>query len=97
MIIRISIALLRLFARVVPARDREQWLAEWESELHARRERLTKSHRLTRRQELDMFRRVLGSVHDAPWLRRQFTLDADVVHDLKHGARLLLRSQPSPC
>ncbi len=39
-----------------------------------------------------MFRRVLGSFHDAAWLRRQFTLDADLVHDCKHGARLLARS-----
>lgn len=92
MIVRLSLALLRLFARVVPARDREQWLAEWESELHARRARLMVRHRLTREQEPDMFRRVLGSLRDAAWLRRQFTLDADVVHDVKHGARLLLRT-----
>lgn len=38
-----------------------------------------------------MFRRVLGSVHDAAWLRRQFTRDADLVHDLRFGARLLRR------
>ena len=92
MIFRLSLALLRLFARVVPARDRDEWLAEWESELHARRARLTGRHRLTQEQELDMFRRVLGSFRDAAWLRRQFTLDADFVHDLKHGARLLARS-----
>ena len=58
MIFRLSLALLRLFARVVPARDRDEWLAEWESELHARRARLTGRHRLTHEQELDMFRRV---------------------------------------
>jgi putative ABC transport system permease protein len=92
MIFRLSLALLRLFARVVPERDRDEWLAEWESELHARRARLTMRHRLTREQELDMFRRVLGSLYDATWLRRQFTLDADLVHDVKHGARLLARS-----
>ena len=39
-----------------------------------------------------MFRRVLGSFHDAAWLRRQFTLDADLVHDLRYGVRLLRRS-----
>jgi putative ABC transport system permease protein len=92
MIFRLSFALLRLFARMVPARDRDEWLAEWESELHARRLRLMVRHRLTHEQELDMFRRVLGSFHDAAWLRRQFTLDADLVHDIKHGARLLSRS-----
>lgn len=92
MIFRLSLALLRLFARVVPARDRDEWLAEWESELHARRARLTVRQRLTHEQELDMFRRILGSFRDAAWLRRQFTLDADLVHDAKHGARLLARS-----
>ena len=39
-----------------------------------------------------MFRRVLGSVHDAAWLRRQFTRDADLVHDMRYGARLLRRN-----
>lgn len=39
-----------------------------------------------------MFRRVLGSFHDAAWIRRQFTLDADVMHDLRYGARLLRRT-----
>jgi putative ABC transport system permease protein len=39
-----------------------------------------------------MFRRVVGSFHDAAWLRRQFTSDADFIHDLRYGARLLRRS-----
>jgi putative ABC transport system permease protein len=41
---------------------------------------------------MDLFRRILGSFHDAAWLRRQFTLDADLVHDIRHGARVLRRS-----
>ena len=39
-----------------------------------------------------MFRRVLGSFRDAAWLRRQFTRDADLVHDLGYGTRLLRRN-----
>lgn len=39
-----------------------------------------------------MLRRVLGSLHDAAWLRRQFTRDADLVHDMRHGARLLRKN-----
>ena len=39
-----------------------------------------------------MFRRVLGSFHDAAWLRRQFTRDADLVQDVRYGARLLRRN-----
>jgi putative ABC transport system permease protein len=38
---------------------------------------------------MTLFRRALGSIADAAWLRRQFTRDSDVVHDLRHGARVL--------
>jgi putative ABC transport system permease protein len=92
MIFRLSLALLRAFARLVPRRQRAEWLQEWESELYARRARLASRHALTRQQEVDMFRRVLGSFRDAAWLRRQFTRDADLVHDMRYGARLLRRS-----
>ena len=30
---------------------------------------------------MELLRRALGSLPDAAWLRRQFTLDADAVHD----------------
>jgi putative ABC transport system permease protein len=92
MMFRLSLALLRLFAWIVPARQRDAWIQEWESELRSRRARLRARHALTERQEVDMFRRVLGSFHDAAWLRRQFTLDADIMHDLRYGARLLVRT-----
>jgi putative ABC transport system permease protein len=39
-----------------------------------------------------MFRRAVGSFYDAAWLRRQFTRDADLLHDLRYAARLLRRS-----
>ena len=83
MILRLSLAALRLIARLVPAGDRVSWLREWEAELLDRRARLASRARLTRQQEVDMLRRVLGSFHDAAWLRRQFTRDADLVHDLR--------------
>jgi len=92
LILRAAELLLRLVARIVPLRDRDEWLREWQAELSARREQLITRHALTRRQEVHMFRRVLGSVHDAAWLRRQFTRDADIVHDLRYGARLLRRN-----
>ena len=41
---------------------------------------------------MDLLRRSLGALPDAAWLRRQFTADADVVHDLRHGARMLRKS-----
>jgi putative ABC transport system permease protein len=33
-----------------------------------------------------------GPVHDAAWLRRQFTRDSELIQDLRHGVRLLGRS-----
>ena len=41
---------------------------------------------------MDLFRRALGALPDAAWLRRQFTADADLVHDLRHGVRMLRKS-----
>jgi putative ABC transport system permease protein len=41
---------------------------------------------------MDLLRRALGTVPDAAWLRRQFTADADLVHDLRHGARMLVKA-----
>jgi len=92
MMFRISLALLRAFAHLVPQRQRAEWLQEWDRSFHARRMRLASRYALTRQQEVDMFRRVLGSFQDAAWLRRQFTRDADLVHDVRYGARLLRRS-----
>jgi putative ABC transport system permease protein len=92
MMFRLTLAILRLFSRIVPLQDRDAWLQEWESEFQSRRSRLAAHQPLTRYQEVDMFRRALGSFHDAAWLRRQFTLDADLVHDVRYGARLLRRT-----
>ena len=36
---------------------------------------------------MDLLARALGSLPDAAWIRRQFTLDADVVHDAAHARR----------
>ena len=39
-----------------------------------------------------MLRRLASSFRNAGWLRRQFTRDADLVHDVRFGARLLRRN-----
>jgi putative ABC transport system permease protein len=41
---------------------------------------------------MDLLRRTLGALPDAAWLRRQFTADADLVHDLRHGIRMLAKA-----
>ena len=40
---------------------------------------------------MDLVGARLGALPDAAWLRRQFTADAEVVHDLRHGLRMLLQ------
>ena len=85
----LCLALVRLASRIVPRRDREQWRNEWEGEL---RHRWSRGRVASRRQEAQMVRRSLGAMLDAAWLRRQFTLDAEFVHDVSHGIRLLAKT-----
>ena len=84
---RLSLFLLRIFARIVPTGNRGAWLREWEAELRDRRARLAARQRLGPPQEIDMLRRVLGAFHDAAWLRRQFTRDADLIHHVRFALR----------
>jgi putative ABC transport system permease protein len=41
---------------------------------------------------MSLITHALGSLPDAAWIRRQFTLDADAVHDAVYGVRMLLRT-----
>jgi putative ABC transport system permease protein len=41
---------------------------------------------------MTLFRRTLRMLPDPAWLRRQFTTDADVVQDVRHGIRMLRKS-----
>ena len=84
--------LLRIVARVVPSRDRAAWLQEWTAEVTHQDQRFPADHPRRREQEVVMLRRVVGSLQDAAWLRRQFTRDAELIHDIRYGARLLYRN-----
>jgi putative ABC transport system permease protein len=85
--LRLCLAVVRLAARLVPAADRDAWRMEWDAEL---RHRWTR--RLTKQTEAALVRRSFGAVIDAAWLRRQFTLEADIVQDAAHGVRVLAKS-----
>ena len=87
--LRLCLALIRMASHIVPRRDREQWRMEWEGEL---RHRWSHGMVPSRRREAAMVRRSLGALVDAAWLRRQFTLDAEVVHDVAHGVRVLVKA-----
>ena len=41
---------------------------------------------------MDLIGRALGALPDAAWIRRQFTSDSEVVHDVRHGVRMLWTS-----
>jgi putative ABC transport system permease protein len=74
---------------VVPPVARADWKREWEAELRHRAQAPTSR---TWRTNMSLISRALGSLPDAAWIRRQFTLDADAVHDTVHGIRMLLKT-----
>jgi putative ABC transport system permease protein len=84
--------MVRLIGWLVPKTFRDAWRREWTAELRWRWEVLDSRQRLDWRAKMDLVSRVCGALPDAAWLRRQFTTDADVVHDLRHGLRMLRKS-----
>ena len=90
--LRLCLALVRLFGAIVPSISRCDWRAEWEAEVRHRWTLLERRQHLDWRNRMDLFRRALGALPDAAWLRRQFTADADLVHDVRHGLRMLRKS-----
>jgi putative ABC transport system permease protein len=90
--LRLCLWLVRLCSALVPSRDRADWRKEWEGELRHRRDLLESRNRFDRSHQVDLLRRTLGAFPDAAWLRRQLTLDADIVHDVRHGVRMLWKS-----
>jgi putative ABC transport system permease protein len=85
--LRIALGIVALAAWVVPRAERELWRQEWEAELHYRAGELARQRRFTWRNAMHLIRRALGVLPDAAWLRRQFTADADAVHDTRYVLR----------
>ncbi len=79
----IALALVRCVSLIVPRADRAAWRREWEAEI------LHSAHGSA---DMSLVRRSAGSVYDAAWLRRQFTRDSDLVHDVRHAWRLYRRT-----
>jgi putative ABC transport system permease protein len=85
-----SLQVVRIAAVLLPPRRRADWVREWNAELHheslslERRDRSWQAH-------ARLLRRAFGALPDAAWLLRQFTGDADVVHDASHGLRMLIK------
>jgi putative ABC transport system permease protein len=91
LVLRLCLHVLGAVARVVPDRQRAGWRQEWEAEVRHRWSGLEARRELDWRAQMSLFHRVLGCLPDAAWLRRQLTADADLVHDLRQGIRLVRR------
>ena len=92
LVLAIALRIVRLTSVVVPRVERAEWRREWEAELVHRWGSLRGQRQLSWRTSMDLIRRAFGALPDAAWIRRQFTADADLVHDIRHTLRLLART-----
>jgi putative ABC transport system permease protein len=88
LLVRTLLLAIRLVSVLVPRPDRRAWRQEWEAEILHGQQRAAAERRGWRGQT-PLVRHSLGSLADAAWLRRQFTGDAEMIHDLRHTLRLL--------
>jgi putative ABC transport system permease protein len=86
----VSLRVVRMAAVLLPPARRMDWLREWEAELQYQSASLRR-HDRSWSAHLGLVRRAFGALPDAAWLLRQFTLDADAVHDASHGLRMLIK------
>ena len=89
LLLRICLGIVALAGRIVPRGARREWRREWESEFRHRYDRLRGEGPVDWSAHMDLLRRSLGAWPDAAWIRRQFTADAELVHDVRHALRLL--------
>jgi putative ABC transport system permease protein len=78
----VALRIIRLAAWLVPARLRQEWLAEWEGELASRTSPSASSS-----QAGPLIRHALGSFADAFWIRQRDVADLRAIDDLRHGWR----------
>ncbi len=86
----LSLRVVRMAAVLLPPARRIDWLREWDAELHYESASLRR-HERSWPAHLVLVRRAFGALPDAAWLLRQFTFDADAVHDASHGVRMLVK------
>jgi putative ABC transport system permease protein len=88
----LALRIVGAVAMLVPAAARADWRREWDAELRHRSAHPRHGRHPTWTTNKDLITRALGSLPDAAWIRRQFTVDAEAVHDAAHGVRMLLRT-----
>jgi putative ABC transport system permease protein len=92
LILWLALRVVGIAAVLVPRAARTDWKREWEAELRYGDTQLRRKPARTWRMSMEPLRRALGSLPDAAWIRRQFTLDADAAHDAAHAVRMLLKA-----
>ncbi len=78
--------------RIVPEKWLGAWRQEWEAEIQHRWQKLQEWNRATWKNQMKLFKRTLGAISDAAWLRQQFTWDLDVMQDIRFGLRMLRKN-----
>ena len=90
--LRLALWVIQIVALVVPAARRIAWRNEWEAELKHHASYLRRRQHRPWSTDMNLISRALGSFPDAAWIRRQFTLDAECVHDVVYSTRGLAKS-----
>jgi putative ABC transport system permease protein len=89
--LRLSLGLIRACRRLVPAVIRDEWVREWEAEIQHKWSSVNRRQPAAWRDRADVVRRSTGALADAAWLRQQFTLDHDIMRDVRYALRMLHR------
>jgi putative ABC transport system permease protein len=89
--LRLSLGLIRVCRRVVPAVIRDEWVREWEAEIRHKWSTVNRRQPADWRDRADVVRRSTGALADAAWLRQQFTFDRDIMRDVRYALRMLHR------
>jgi putative ABC transport system permease protein len=90
-LVRLAMAIVRAAALLVPRAERDGFRREWTAEIvHGHRDSLDAHSPMEA--HMSLVRRSLGALPDAAWLRRQFTRDSELVHDVRFGLRVYRRA-----
>ena len=94
--LRVSLGVVRAIRRLVPAVIRDEWVSEWEAEIRHKWSTMNRRRRASAqaaqwRDHADVVRRSTGAIADAAWLRQQFTIDHDIMRDVRYALRMLRR------
>jgi putative ABC transport system permease protein len=74
---------------------RDEWVREWEAEIQHKWSTVNRRQPAHWRDGADVFRRSTGAIADAAWLRQQFTVDHDMMRDVRYALRMLRRRPAS--